>query len=160
MTSRRATSSAAEEEEEQPRLTSFMNTFDVFPRSATFEPTYPTVGPFSASWSSVHLPIRSELQSPSTTSSHSLSLTVSPGTVYTLVVTFLSATVGNFRCQVVISSNPHVITASLSAQCLPSPLIIKADDISDFVFSNGKKTLKSMIANRSLNRYSRSSLLG
>ena len=77
-------------------------------------------------------------------------LTISPGIVYSLIITFVSDEAGDFETDLEIQTEHDTIVVPLSAQCISSPLIFNENEIMEYQFSMSNTSLTFNIANRSL----------
>ncbi|OHT01209.1 hypothetical protein TRFO_32039 [Tritrichomonas foetus] len=143
-----------EEEEESPIIEKEVFSISAFPEIATFPPTYRGVfshftlfilNPFST-MQTVNL----SLDSNSCFSVASNEINISPGIVYSLIITFISDEVGQFETELIVTSESSTITVPLKAKCIPSPLVFDDEEITSCQFSMAKTSLVFNIANRSL----------
>ena len=133
---------------------SFSEEFEVFPSSAAFKSTFPNVMShltlFLCNPRSDDVGASLILTAPGFRVS-SDSVTVPPGSVHSLIVTFESREVGDYEATLRVVTSENSIDVHLSAKCVESPLVIPVDEISGFTFSAERPKLKSTIVNKSLN---------
>lgn len=144
-----------EEEEDFP--TSFCEDFDVFPRSVVFQSTFPNVishfTVFLSNPQADPITVKTSIRKGAPFSVSSESITILPGTVYSLVVTFATSEIGEFRDSLQISvENGETFDVELEGGCEASPLLVPCNDITDFIFASGKSIFKPLLGNRSLSK--------